>query len=189
MFFWIYGLGKTVLDNFLKSLVSKDRSTSNMVNGPKHCWNLNESTFTMLIDPCEGNSGWKNFSEWYAKSSDCWLILWLPMRSIPFLTQAGCCNIFRWKYLRNEKYFLVFFFVFFLHSLNLDSFLNIFKKNMTLIAMYFWTYRLPKMFLDKCLKTSVSEDPSTSDIINGLKHCWRLSDSTFTIFIDGCEAN
>ena len=144
MFFWIYGLGKTVLDNFLKSLVSKDRSTSNMVNGPKHCWNLNESTFTMLIDPCEGNSGWKNFSEWYAKSSDCWLILWLPMRSIPFLTQAGCCNIFRWKYLRNEKYFLVFFFCFFFAFFKFRFLFEHFQKKHDPHSYVFLNLQTPK---------------------------------------------
>ena len=62
MYFWTYVLPKTWLDNCLKSPVSEDPSTSDMVNGPKHCWNLNDSTFTILIDPCEGNSGGKSLS-------------------------------------------------------------------------------------------------------------------------------
>ena len=44
-----YGLRKTWLDNCLKSLVSNDPSTSNMVNGANHCWNLNDSSFTVFI--------------------------------------------------------------------------------------------------------------------------------------------
>ena len=32
-----------------------DGSTSNMENSPKHCGNLNDSTFTIFIDHCEGN--------------------------------------------------------------------------------------------------------------------------------------
>ena len=37
MYFGANGLGKTWLDKCVKSPVSDDRSTSNMVNGPKHC--------------------------------------------------------------------------------------------------------------------------------------------------------
>ena len=40
----------------LKKHVSDDPLTNNVVNGPKHCFNLNDSTFTMFIDECETNS-------------------------------------------------------------------------------------------------------------------------------------
>ena len=53
----------------------------------------------------------------------------------------------------------------------------------------FWIYRLRNTLLNKCLKSLVSEDPSTSDMGNGQKHCWNLKDSTFTIFIDYFEDN
>ena len=36
MYFSTYGLGKTWLDKRLKSLVSEDPSTSNMINARKH---------------------------------------------------------------------------------------------------------------------------------------------------------
>ena len=49
--------------------------------------------------------------------------------------------------------------------------------------MYFWTYGIRKTWLDKCLKSPVWEDPSTSNMENGPNHCWNLNDSTFTIFI------
>ena len=68
MHFWTYGLRKTWLDKFLKSPVSEDPSTSNMLNGQKHYWKLNDSTFTIFIDPCEDNSRCKILSEWYQKS-------------------------------------------------------------------------------------------------------------------------
>ena len=55
--------------------------------------------------------------------------------------------------------------------------------------MYFLTYGLRKMWLDKCLTVPVSEDPSTSNIVNGPKHCCNLNDSTFIIFIDHCDWN
>ena len=55
--------------------------------------------------------------------------------------------------------------------------------------MYFWNYRLPKTWLDQCLKSSVSEDSPKDDMANIWKHCWNLNDSTFTIFINHCEGN
>ena len=37
--------------------------------------------------------------------------------------------------------------------------------------MYFWTDGLRKMWLDKCIKKPVSEDTSTSNMVNPLKDC------------------
>ena len=37
--------------------------------------------------------------------------------------------------------------------------------------MYFLTYGLRKTWLYKCLKIPVSEDPSTSNMVNGPKDC------------------
>ena len=37
--------------------------------------------------------------------------------------------------------------------------------------MYFASYRLPKPWLDKCLKSPISEDPSKCKIVNEPKHC------------------
>ena len=57
MYFETYLLGTTWLDKCLKNPVSKHPLTSNIINGRKHCLNLNDSKFTRLIDPCEYNSG------------------------------------------------------------------------------------------------------------------------------------
>ena len=37
--------------------------------------------------------------------------------------------------------------------------------------MYFQNYRLWKKWLDQFLKRPASEDPSTSNMVNGPKHC------------------
>ena len=55
-----YGLGKPSLVKCLKSPVFEDPSKSNMVNGSKHCSNLNHNTFSIYIDSCEVN--------WFGKS-------------------------------------------------------------------------------------------------------------------------
>ena len=80
------------------------------------------------------------------------------------------------KLFNKQKTFSLFFF-FFLHFWILDQILNIFKKSMTLLASVF------------LILTSVSEDPSTSIMVNGTKHCWNLHDNTFLIFIDHCKGN
>ena len=55
MHFRSYGLRKTWLYKCLRTPLSEVSSRSNMVSGTKHCWNLNETTFTIFLDQCEGN--------------------------------------------------------------------------------------------------------------------------------------
>ena len=55
IYFRNYILRKTWPSKCLKSPVSENPSRSNMVHGPKHCCNLDHSTFTIFIDHCEGN--------------------------------------------------------------------------------------------------------------------------------------
>ena len=55
--------------------------------------------------------------------------------------------------------------------------------------MYFRKYRLRKKWLDNCLKSLVSEVPSTGNMENGRKHCCNLNDSAFKIFINHCECS
>ena len=52
--------------------------------------------------------------------------------------------------------------------------------------MHIPNYKLQKKWLDKCLKTPVSDDPWTRNMVNGPKNLCNLDDSTFTIFIDHC---
>ena len=61
------------------------------------------------------------------------------------------------------------------------------KKKVTLTAFVFPKLRTRKRWLDKCLKSPVSEDPSTSNIVNVAKHCSNLHHITFTILIDHCQ--
>ena len=55
MFFRNYRPRKACLDKCLKAPLSGDLSTGDMVNGPKHWGNLNQSAFIILRDHCEGN--------------------------------------------------------------------------------------------------------------------------------------
>ena len=50
-----YGPRKTCLDKCLKTPVWEDVWTGDMVNRPKHWFNLNESSFIILSDHCEVN--------------------------------------------------------------------------------------------------------------------------------------
>ena len=44
--------------------------------------------------------------------------------------------------------------------------------------MYFRNYRLPKTWLDQCLKSPLSEDPKKSKMVNAPKHCSNLKDTS-----------
>ena len=55
MYFRNYGLPKTWLDKYQKSIPSEYPWKRNMVNGPEHCCNLNGGTFIIVIDKSEGN--------------------------------------------------------------------------------------------------------------------------------------
>ena len=60
---------------------------------------------------------------------------------------------------------------------------------MNVIACLFRNYGVRKTYLDKCLKSPVSDYTLTINVVNGPKHCFTLNESTFTIFIDHCEGN
>ena len=55
--------------------------------------------------------------------------------------------------------------------------------------MYFRNYGLLKTWFYKCLKSAVSQYPSTRNMVNRPKHCSNLKGGTFTIFIGNCKGN
>ena len=60
---------------------------------------------------------------------------------------------------------------------------------MTLITDAFQELWLLKTSLEKCLKSRLSDDPSTDNVTNDLKHCCNLNDSTFTTFTSHRKGN
>ena len=79
---------KTWLHKCLKSPASEDASTSNMVNVPKHGSHLHHMVFIIFIDHCQVNRVRKSLYYWHAKSWDCLLTHWLPMKSILFFIET-----------------------------------------------------------------------------------------------------
>ena len=79
-----------------------------------------------------------------------------------------------------QETFSEFFTAFLKSTLNFESFV----KKMTLRAFVF-----PKLLLDKCLECPVSDNHSTSNMVNVPKHCSNLHDSSFIMFIDHCQFN
>ena len=53
--------------------------------------------------------------------------------------------------------------------------------------MYFRNYGLPKTWLDQCLKSPISEDPTKSNMVNAPKHCSNSRHTSFIIFINHWE--
>ena len=56
MHFRSYGLAKRGLDNYLKSTISQDPSTSKMIKALKHISNYNGGTFILLTADRKGYS-------------------------------------------------------------------------------------------------------------------------------------
>ena len=65
------------------------------------------------------------------------------------------------------KLFYIFASAFLKSRLNFEHF----GTKMTLIANVFPKFRTPKNVVKKCLKSPVSEDPSTSNMVRGTKQC------------------
>ena len=63
------------------------------------------------------------------------------------------------------------------------------NKEMTLIAHIFLKSWNAEDVVRKCPKSLASADPSTSNMVNGPKHCRDLHNSTFIIFADPGEEN
>ena len=64
MYWQIYGLWMALLYKCLKCPVSEDPTASNLEKGPKHCWIMNDITFTVYSDQCEKNWVGKSLSYW-----------------------------------------------------------------------------------------------------------------------------
>ena len=86
------------------------------------------------------------------------------MANIFFVIARIYRNQVKCNYLRNEKPFPIFL----LHFLDLNQLLNILKQK---ILVYFANCALPKTWLDKCVKSPVSEHRSTVNTLNDAKDC------------------
>ena len=60
---------------------------------------------------------------------------------------------------------------------------------MTVIDFVFPKLWTPKTWLDQCLKSPLSEEISTSNMVKGHKRCSNLHDRNFIKFIDQCQGN
>ena len=125
--------GKEVLDKCLKSAVSENPATANMLNGVKYCWNLYDSTFTIFFNPSDRDWVQKYLSYWYKKSWNCLFTHWLPMKIILFVTERISRNQFKWNYLTQKN----LSFNVLLNFWNLHQIYNILKRKMTFIAYVF----------------------------------------------------
>ena len=79
---------KTWWDKCLKSHLSEDPPTSNMVNFQKHCCNLHHTTFIIFVYNCLGKWVAKSLSYWHAKSWYCLLTHWMSMTKVLFLIET-----------------------------------------------------------------------------------------------------
>ena len=132
MYFRIYRPRKTCLDKCLKTPVWEDPLTGGLVNGPKQWFNLNASTFTILIDHYEGNWAGKvplsnmKSHKTFCEHIDCqWQVFSSSLRKF----NANNSDAF----ISKTKCFFSIFSSFFKSTLNFEHF----RKKVTRIADVF----------------------------------------------------
>ena len=145
-----------------------------MANRSKHLCNLNDNTFTIIIN----HSG----VTYVAKSL--LLVIYKILRLFVnkltaddkhyVLDRDNLREAIQMQVSQKQKIFYNFFFHF---------------QNLILNFKHFPKKDDPHSWLDKCLTSCVSQDPSTDIKAIGLKHCWNLNGSTSTVFINHCEGN
>ena len=106
MYFRYYRLSKTWLGHSLKYTVSEHPLTVNTLKGPKHLWNLHESTFIIFFISLMGND-FENMS-----LNDIWILevfvnTSTAMTSILFINAKIFCSLLKRKYLKNNSHFFV----------------------------------------------------------------------------------
>ena len=163
---------KTQSDKCLKISIWKEPLTSDMVNLPKHCWNMHDSIFIRFYNHCQVNWVGESLCFWHAISWDYLLIetIWRYHFRCSYLRHKFCLNFF--QTFRNPQ-----------------QISNILNKNITVRAFAFPKIQTLKTWLNKCLKSPLSEDHSISNMVNVPKHCWTLHHSTFIIFIGHWQRN
>ena len=112
---------KAWLNKCLKSLVSEAPLTSIMVSGAKNHWNPHHDTFIKFIDDCQGNWVRESLSYWHAKSWDCLLTHWLPMK-YPVLIRKNLTIPIQMQLSQKQKVFSQFFRAFLKSRLNFEHY-------------------------------------------------------------------
>ena len=174
---------KRWLDKCLKITVLEDPSTSNMVNGPKHCWILPHDYHIVWSLPRRLNR--KSSLLLTCQNFGLFGNVLAASNKYPVLNSYKLMTPIQRNLSQKQNSFSQFFAEFFKSRWTL----NILKKIMMLIHCVYLKLRTPKTWFYKCLKSPVSELFSTSNMVNGPKHCWNLHQSTFIIFIDHCQGN
>ena len=102
------------------------------------------------------------------------------------LNRDNLMNPIQMQLSQKQKTFFQFFFSIFESYIKFSTFP---EKRSPSELIYSRKYRLRKTWLDKFLKSRVSENTSTDIKKNETKHCCNLNDSTFTMFINHCKGS
>ena len=132
-----------------------------------------------------GHLGWKKFL------LVGWKILGMFVKTLnaghkySLLNRGNLKKPIRMQLSQKQKLFSEFASAFLTPKLNFKYF----QTKMTVIADAFPKLWTPKNVVKKCLKSPVSEDPSTSNMVRVTRQCWNLKHTNATMFFDHCEGN
>ena len=100
----------------------------------------------------------------------------------PLLKRDNLTIPFQWQLSHKEETFSLFSAAFLKSRWNFQHF----DKKDAIIDFVILKLRTLETLSDKCLKSSVWENPLTSNMVNVSKQRWNLHHSNFIIFIDYC---
>ena len=123
-----------------KAPVSEHSFEINVLNGPKHCWSLNDSPFAVTFCSCQTNSDVYHASYSDLKCEERFLTCWRPMTCILLIIERISRNKLQRNYLQNQKHFPELL----LHFWNLNKILSILKRKMIFITLIFPELLIPK---------------------------------------------
>ena len=130
-----------------------------MLKGPKHCWNVQISIFIFF---------------WSIRQKLSWKTCLLVISEILGLC-ASTLTANGMTFLINGRVTTT--------NWNVNSFSTFSKNRWASQLMYFQNYGFAKTWLLTCLKGLLSEKPSAVNMLKVTKHCWKLHNSAFTLFL------
>ena len=109
--------------------------------------------------------------------SDCLITCWLPTTSILVLIERIYRYEIKLNYLKNRKFFPVFFCIFGIRII----FLMFWQKKRASYLKYFWSYWLREMCLFKCIAGLISEKPIAVNVLTSPKNSCNMQKRTFIL--------
>ena len=147
----------------LKAPVSEHPLEVNVLEGPKDCWTVHDSTFMLTFRSCQTKSDVYQASKSDLKLEDRILTRWCPVTCILVMIKRTSYNKFQCNYLQKQKHFLELL----LNFWNVHKIMEILKTKMILITLIFLELLIPKNVVTWMPESSCFRTPFGNKRVKG----------------------